>query len=748
VRIRGSWIAVPTLAVLGAVGYTSITSWLGAQEPPAAATPPAFGYYPPKVSPAPPGLLPGRPATPGAEPAPTSVNGQTADWSQSRTKLTTPVVAGPDVAQVPVRQLQPIRTVSASEPVNVPPPRVNLDVPSVPKLGAELPQPTIAPPALFQPSVAPIPGPNLSNPTPVPAPSPVGMPLAPPKISVESTMPEPGPRLESKPIPLTPPTPTNTLPLPTIPSLTGEPAGPALLKPVAAAAAPMLSTSLSPSSSPMESSLPKLPTPATTATTSFPVSGLATKNTPTVVLEAVAPESVSVNQPLVYELVVRNTGVAAVNNVRVDEEPPAGTKFLSSEPVAEQTNGRLVWLLGSLEAGAEKRIKISVKPADEGEIRSRAVVSFSAATEARVKVTRPKLNLTMNAVETVRVGDEVLFNIRVTNTGTGPAAKMMLQANLTDGLNHAQGSIVETELANLPAGESRTITLRTLATKAGAQQCQLSVVADGNPAETAKASLAIVEPMLQAKLAGPAKCLVRSEPEYKIELANPGTAATDPIVTTIAIPEGFDYVSASDSGTFNSGTRNVTWKLPSLASNTKKELGLKLRATSIAEGSLKVFAQASSLMETGENSSGLAQASARVGRTLDAKAEGTIKAEGVPAIRFEVADLEDPVEVGKEAIYEIKVMNQGTAPCTNVQISATLAEGTSATGANGPTQARGQGQQVTFDPIVTLAIKQEMTFKVKVKGGVAGDQRFRVQIVCDQIRTPISKEESTRFVKD
>lgn len=694
-RIRGTWIALPAFAAVGAIGHTTITTWLAAQEPP------PFGYYPPKISPSQPGLVPagGVPAT-GGEPR--TVNGQPVDWSAAKPKLTSPVVAGPSM-EVPVRNLSPIRTVGATEPITVP---------VVPKL---VTPPIVVPPATIPPAYPQ----NLPLPKPIPLPVPsVGVaPISPPKLTVESSIPEPKPepRLLS---PSGPPVPLTTTIVPP------APIGPALLKPVTPPTPPALTAAI----------------PA-----SFPVTGIATKNAPSVVLEAIAPETVSVNQPLIYELVVRNTGASAVGNVRVEEEPPAGAKFLASEPAAEPFNGKLVWALGSLDAGAEKRIKISVRPADEGEVRSRAVVSFSAATEARVKVTRPKLNLTLTTIETARVGDEVAFTIRVANTGTGPASRMVVQANLTDGLNHSQGSVIETELSNLPAGESRSLTLRTIATKAGTHGLALAITADGNAPETAKATLAVVEPMLDAKLSGPSKCLVRSEPEYKIELANAGSAPTDAIVATAAIPDGFDFVSAGDSGTFHAATRTVAWKLPALGSGSKKELALKLKATGIAEGSLKVLAQ-SGAAEPVE--AGVTPASAKVGRTLEAKAEGTIKAEGVSALRFEVADVDDPVEVGKEAIYEIKVVNQGTAPCTNVLVAATLADGTTATGANGPTQARGQGQQVTFDTVASLASKQEVTFKVKVKGGVAGDQRFRVQVTCDQIRTPISKEESTRFVKD
>lgn len=711
--IRKTWLALPTFAVAGAVGVTSLDSWLGAQEPP------PFGYYPSKVSPAQPGLVPA-PAAATLPPKPVALTAAPptagppgGDWNTAKPKLTSPVVAGPtpDTIQVPVRQVSGtrpatgdtgIRTAAGTEPLPVPPPpKIGGEPLTLPKMASE---PVAAAPLAAPPAVTP---PVMALPTAVPAPGPVGLPLTPPKISVESSIPEPK-------VPAAPPTPK-------------PPAPPALsTAPVPTTPAPLAA----------------VPNPAPT---SFPLGNLTAKNTPTVVLEAIAPETVSVNQPLTYELVVKNTGAAGVANVRIDDELPAGAKFLMSEPAAEQNGSKLSWALGVLDAGAEKRIKVSVKPADEGEVRSRAVVSFSAAAEARTKVTRPKIALAMTAVETGRVGDEVTFTIKVTNSGTGTANKMAVQATLTDGLNHAQGNLIETELANLPAGESRVLTLRTLATKAGTQACTLSIVADGNAAETSKATVSLVEPMLAAKLTGPAKCLVRSEPEFKLELSNPGSATTEPVTAFASIPEGFEYVSASDAGQFNAGSRTVSWKVGTLSPNGKKEVTVKLRATAIGEGAVKVQAVASSA-EVSET--GVQQASARSTKALEAKAEGAIKAEGVSALRFEVVDVEDPVEVGKEAIYEIKVLNQGTAPCTNVQVVATLADGTSATGANGPTQARGQGQQVSFDAVESLATKQEAVFKIKVKGGVAGDQRFRVQVVCDQIKTPVVKEESTRFVKD
>ena len=47
-----------------------------------------------------------------------------------------------------------------------------------------------------------------------------------------------------------------------------------------------------------------------------------------------------------------------------------------------------------------------------------------------------------------------------------------------------------------------------------------------------------------------------------------------------------------------------------------------------------------------------------------------------------------------------------------------------------------------------LGVPGETVYRVRVKGNAAGDLRFRVQLTCDQLKTPVIKEESTTFVKE
>ncbi|MGL6074491.1 MAG: hypothetical protein ACRC8S_10055 [Fimbriiglobus sp.] len=598
----------------------------------------------------------------------------------------TAVIAGPNG----------VRTVSASEPTGTPP--------------------FFNPPAVKPVAPAPVLGEVPAPPEPKPLPPRVEVPAPAPMMPVVPTTP-----VAPSPVVSVEPTAPGTLP--TLPS---QPAAPAV------ETTPVVT---------MPTATPRR------APETLPTGQLPSRQVPNVILETICPETVGINQTLTYELVVRNTGTSSVQGVRVEDELPAKCQFLGSEPAAETSGDRLAWSLGQLESGAEKRIKISVRPTEEGDLRSRASVSFAASVEARARVTRPKIAIAMTGPEVIRVGEKVDFQIKLTNSGTGTAGKIRLQAKFTEGLSHPQGQVIEADLENLAAGQSKTLNLTAIAAKSGGQVCTISAIADNSQTEVAKSNVSLVEAMLTIKQTGPQHCLVKAEPVYNIELSNPGTCATDPVQIWAALPAGMELVATTDGGSFLEANRAVGWRLPGLAAGTSKTLSMKLRATAPTEGAIRTVAQAANPMV---EAAGVVNVEARQSTTkgLEARTETIVKAEGIPALRFDVVDLEDPIVVGKEATYEIRVVNQGTGACTNVQLVAELAESTSSAGSNGPTAGKVSGQQLVFEPIAQFGVKAEAVYRVRVKGTQPGDYRFRVRLVCDQIRTPTIKEENTRFYKE
>ena len=464
---------------------------------------------------------------------------------------------------------------------------------------------------------------------------------------------------------------------------------------------------------------------------------------PSLAVEMVGPEIANIGLPVAYELVVHNTGKGPAANVRVENELPAGFNYLGGEPKVDVPGERLGWNLGVMEPGAERRIKVVVKSLTEGELRSRATVTFSSTCSLATRFTRPKLTVTVTGPETALVGEAVAFQIRIANVGSGPIQKVMIRDTLPGGLQHPQGNQIEADLGSLAAGESRTVTLKTTAAQVGSHLNKIVAYADSSIAangiqlaggprnpdleSTAKAEVRVLEPGLQVRMSGPKTCLVKCEAVYSIDLTNPGSAPSRNVRVVNRLPEGVEFVAASEDGVYDPTTRTVSWVFPGQEPAAHKVLTIKTRGVAISESAIVVMAQADG--------------------ALSAKAELPVAVEGIPAISLEVSDPDDPAPVGADAMYEIRVLNQGTCPCTGIQIIAVMPDGMEVREVAAPTPYKVLGQQVQFAPFARLATKADLVYRIKVRSSKPGDVRFKVQLTCDQLQQPVTKEESSRFYK-
>jgi uncharacterized repeat protein (TIGR01451 family) len=110
--------------------------------------------------------------------------------------------------------------------------------------------------------------------------------------------------------------------------------------------------------------------------------------------------------------------------------------------------------------------------------------------------------------------------------------------------------------------------------------------------------------------------------------------------------------------------------------------------------------------------------------------------------------LEDPIEVGGETGYEIRVVNQGTKSATNVRVAITLQPGLKVVSAEGEGRHTVQGGSIVFEPMPQLAPKADTVYRIKAQGVQSGDQRVVVEVATDDLGQPIRREESTRVFGD
>jgi uncharacterized repeat protein (TIGR01451 family) len=449
---------------------------------------------------------------------------------------------------------------------------------------------------------------------------------------------------------------------------------------------------------------------------------------PTLYLQTIGPTSQNLSQPFHYEIVLRNPGSATVFHVQVEDELPLGARVIKAEPKAEVQGQKLFWDLGSLDAGADRHLQVEVQPAGEGEFQSHATATFATSSSLRTRITKPRLTLAKFAPEKVQLSNKVLFRLVVTNTGTGPATHVLVRDQLPPELEHPQGTLIEGDVGTLAAGESKTITLEATAIKGGRVVNRAEVTADDGLQASARVELLVTEPALLLRKTGAKQGILHRELEHCLEVVNPGQAPATSVHIVDTLPEGLDFVAASDGGTYTADTRTIDWNLGTLGPGETRAVTLRMLAKTSGDF--------------------LNQAIAHADRGLEAKAGAPVHVEGIGAMTFEVVDLDDPVEVGAETTYEIRVVNQGSAPALNVQIQTVVPDGMTPVGGDGPSAIHIEGQKVSFDPVPKLASRADALYRVRVKAVKKGDWRFKAYLTCDQLQRPVYEEESTLVYDD
>ena len=450
---------------------------------------------------------------------------------------------------------------------------------------------------------------------------------------------------------------------------------------------------------------------------------------PSLSIEKVAPEEVQVNRPAVFTTRIKNNGKITALGIRVTDYVPRGTRLESAHPeFIRAADGSIQWDLEALEPGEEVTVSMKVTPLAEGEIGSVATVSFAARASVRTVSTKPQLTIRQTFDETVLIGETVLVNIVVSNPGSGDATGIVIEADIPPELSHAAGNELEYQIGTLRPGQSKQLSLRLQAERAGIVQNVLTVRGKGQIENRSVKPMRIVAPDLQVSLNGPGIRYLDRQTIYSVDVANPGTASARNVELVAYLPKGLKFVSTDHHGAYDRTEHAVFWKLEELPPQIRDSV--KLTAIAVEPGEQKVRLEGT----------------ANLG--VQAEFEHIVKVESVPELEFSVKDTADPIEIGSDTTYDVKVVNLGTRTATGVRISAAFPPTLRPIQGGGPTDVRIEGQIALFAPLDRLAPGAEAVFRIKAKALAVGDTVIRVQITSDDKINPVTKEESTRVYSD
>jgi uncharacterized repeat protein (TIGR01451 family) len=450
---------------------------------------------------------------------------------------------------------------------------------------------------------------------------------------------------------------------------------------------------------------------------------------PSVAIEKFAPAEIQVGKSATFEIRVRNTGQVAAHDVVVTDQVPRGTKLEATSPEAQlAADGSVAWQLGAMQPGDEVVLSMQVLPEQEGEIGSVAQLTFAGRATARSVCTRPLVSIEHTAPKQVLIGETVRLGITISNPGTGAASGVIVEEDVPEGLTHVAGSELEYEIGTLRPSETRQLELQLTADKPGLIENMVTVRGEGNLLAQHKVQIEVIAPQLEVAVSGPKKRYLERQATYTLSIANPGTAAARSVELAAFLPKGMKFFSTDAEGRYDPAQHAVFWSLEELPANKSGSVNLVAVPIETGEQRLRV------------------EGKADLG--LTAASEQAVQVEARSELVFDIVDVNDPIEVGTDTTYEVRVANNGTRPATAVELAAGFPPEIKPTTAEGHSRGVVKGQQVTFEPVGRINPGEEIVFRIHAQGAAEGDHVIAVQIRSAEFPTPVTREESTRVYVD
>ena len=451
--------------------------------------------------------------------------------------------------------------------------------------------------------------------------------------------------------------------------------------------------------------------------------------TPQVTIEWVKKGDINVGQECQVELHVKNCGSTVASQVAVDGLFPSTVRLTSADPKPAVSGDKVTWSFETMAPGAEHKITVKLIPSRRGDLGATANVRLTGTASAVFRVEEPMLKVALKGPSEILLGDPASQMIIVSNPGTGTVHDVKVEARISEGLEHgSHGDRLIMDVGSIGPGESRTVRLGLAAIKGGQQSVSVAATSSCEAGATAAADVKVIAPSMKIAVDGPALRYKGRNAKYTLTVTNDGSVANNNIRIAQTVSDGFKFVNADKNGKYDASTKNVQWFVGRLEPGQTATVTCELCAVSLGD-----FSQTASVL----SDSG-----------IRAEAKTQTRVEGVASLTMELVDIDDPVEIGAETAYEVRVKNEGTKAATGVAIACELPPEMELKSCKAPVEAIVEGRQILFKSLDQLAPGATVVYRVHVKGVREGNHRMRVRMTSASLEEPVVREEATKVYSD
>ena len=331
--------------------------------------------------------------------------------------------------------------------------------------------------------------------------------------------------------------------------------------------------------------------------------------------KATSEERPAIGESFSFTLAVMNNGPDTATGVQVTDVLPAGINFVSSTPAGAFNPGTGIWTVGSIASGNTASLDIVVTATTPGtKLNSAEVTAADQADidsvpgnnvsmeddQASISVTPASADLSLTKIVDNRdpnVGDQVTFNITVSNAGPDAASNITVSDVLPAGLSFVSSSTATgaynsgTGIWSIPtlgASGSAILVIQATVDTTGqvvntaeiissSQADPDSTPGNNDPNEDDQASVPLAPQLVDLALT---KMLDNSNPNvgdtiaYTLELTNEGPSTATGVQVTDLLPNGITFASAVPSvGTYNPSSG--VWEIGNVAPGTTPSLVIR-----------------------------------------------------------------------------------------------------------------------------------------------------------------------------
>jgi len=390
----------------------------------------------------------------------------------------------------------------------------------------------------------------------------------------------------------------------------------------------------------------------------------------------------------------------------VEAAIPNGMEVVNADPSPQPDTSR--WSVGDLEAGQSRTIELQMIPHQRGDIALNAFVRFTGHATSVLTIQEPMLKMVVEGPESVTVGEQAGYIVRVENPGTGTAENVVIEAMVPEGMQHRSGRVPRIQVGTLNPGESRLARLNLTALEGGRYRLAVRAVADGGLRDEAMAGISIAKPSLGIAISGPKTASSGKPSDYEVTVTNTGNIPSINVRAKYKLPENAQFVRTDQGGVHRKDEGIIDWFVGT-----------------IQPGDSAVYHVT---VETGAPGEGLHRAGVKSEHTKITMVSHSTMVEGVPKLSLDVATAEPVPAVGQDTVVRVIVRNEGSLDAEKVGLSCELPAGLEFVAADGPSDSLSDNGIVIFRTINGIAAGADATYLIKARCARPGDHRVRVRV--------------------